>query len=136
MCSWDLARPGTPLPELASEGGAYGSGDPIPTPYEYPTLQLVTPEAIAAFLRQHPWLVPLLQEADRALLGAFPEEPCIHLAVSRDPDTIEGEYLVYGIVSRQPLAGARACLTTFDESWLLDNVERFQEKVLFRLRFA
>ena len=108
----------------------------LPPPMNTPRYSSSPQEAIAAFLRQHPWLVPLLQEADRALLGAFPEEPCIHLAVSRDPDTIEGEYLVYGIVSRQPLAGARACLTTFDESWLLDHVERFQEKVLFRLRFA
>ena len=91
---------------------------------------------ISAFLHQHPWLVPLLQEADRALLAAFPEEPCIHLAVTRDPDNIAGEYLAYGIVSRQPLPGARACLTAFDEAWLLDNLERLQDEVLFRLRFV
>jgi len=92
-------------------------------------------QEILMFMQRHPWLVPLLQAADRALLATFPENPCIKLAVVRDPESVDEDYLVYGIETLRPLADARASLKAFDDTWLLENLERLQDKVLFRLRF-
>jgi hypothetical protein len=93
-------------------------------------------QQVLRFMQQHSWLVPILQEADRVLLTTFPANTRIMLAVAHDPESPDEEYLVYGIETAQPLADARACLQAFDDAWLLDSLERLQDKVLFRLRFV
>lgn len=107
----------------------------LPEPLNAKHYTPIAHQEIRAFMQRHRELIPLLKEADRALLSIFPRNTSIKLAVGHDPEIPDTEYLVYGIETSQELPVARACLKAFDETWLLDNVEHLHDKIVFRLRF-
>jgi hypothetical protein len=88
------------------------------------------------FVTRHPWLKPVIEEADEPLCAAFPGPVQLEIAVDRDPDIPNEEYLIVAVKTTLPPAQARTYLKAFDEAWLLDNADRFQDKVLYTLRFV
>jgi hypothetical protein len=93
-------------------------------------------EKVEHFLAQHPGITQYLLDAKEPLQRAFGKKATqVSIAVTSNPEMAEGEFLVCSIQTSLPAKQAHACLTKFDETWGLDNIQRAQGKVIFTVAF-
>ena len=108
----------------------------LPQPTRAATYSLEAAKEIQAFLERYPWIPSLVAAAEAPLAAAFPPPVELVYTIARDPEIPEEEALVVAVQTALPPAEARACLTAFDEAWLLEHDGDFDGKVLFTLRFV
>jgi|SRR5262249_1144799 len=88
------------------------------------------------FLAQHPGVTQYLLDAKEPLQRAFGKAATlVSIAVTRNREMAEEEFLVCSIQTSLSAKQAHACLTKFDETWGLDNIHRAKGKVVFSVAF-
>ncbi len=93
-------------------------------------------EAILDFLREHPFLVNLLQEAYAAIEQSFGTNPEVFLEVVADPE-VQGLLEMFGyIVSGLPPEEAGKQLQQFDRDWFLKQLPRIKGLLNFDVEFV
>lgn len=87
------------------------------------------PAAIEFFIRNHRMVVPLLIEASSHLAVAFHNRAPLALEIMPDEETPHSIYVL--AVWNFDADDARAALRTFDESWLLGNLQFINGRIVF-----
>ena len=112
-------------------------------PYEQPDkaggvpyIAFPSEHKVEEFLAQHPDVTQYLLDAREPLQKAFGKGvDKVSVTVTSNPEMAEREFLVCSIQTSLPAKQAHACLTQFDETWGLDNIQRAQGKVVFTVAF-
>jgi hypothetical protein len=98
--------------------------------------QMRDPGEVRRFLCRNPWLADFLIDALAPLNESFVEIDQLVLEVFRDPENWGSSELVCSIVTRLEPHQALEDLNKFDEMWFLDQTDRTQGLLNFRLDFA
>ncbi len=89
---------------------------------------------VKSFLEEHPFLIPLLQEAHIQIKRYFPNSDVV-LEVVTDPEIPDEKQLVAFIVVEQTAEEASQALDRLDEEWWLDALDRAQDMFHITLEF-
>jgi hypothetical protein len=89
--------------------------------------------SVRGFLRQHPYLVPLLEEARRMIPRYFGHDVRVSLEVVENLES-EDDQELYAKVHTAACDEALGTLRRFDEGWWLDALERAQGNLTITLR--
>lgn len=89
---------------------------------------------VRAFLRRHPYLVPLLIDARQMISRHFGDEALVTLEVVQDPESEDDPELVAQIHTSAGSSEALHALQRFDEEWWLGALDRARCKLTIGIR--
>jgi hypothetical protein len=93
------------------------------------------PEAVAAFVRDHPEVVPPLLEAAEVVPRYFGPGTSLVLEVERDRDARDHRELFALIQTSLDADAAMACQRRFEDEWWLDVLPTANRKLTFGLEY-
>lgn len=94
------------------------------------------PAEVIRFIKEHPFLAPLLLEAHSQIAKFFGPYPHVYLEIVADPEAAAGASQLVAFVST-PLSPDEALdiLARLDESWWLEALQRAEGKLCITLEF-
>jgi hypothetical protein len=95
----------------------------------------LNPEPVEQFLARHPDVTQVLLEATKPIQEVFGKNAQVSLAVTRDPDIADEEFLVSSIQTSLSAQQASTRLSRFDDLWWLENAPRVEGQLMFTVAF-
>lgn len=89
---------------------------------------------VITFLTQHPFLLPILDEAYTKILQAFPNADQ-YLDLSVDPEIADSERLVLAVSPKLPPEQAFSDFKRFKQDWWLSASKQTQNKLYIMLEY-
>ena len=90
---------------------------------------------VAKFLRDHPFLAPLLSEAYLEIEKHFGPSPSVFLEVVTDPEATDDHMLYALIGTRLPPEDALERLDRLDEDWWLGSLDRARNSLCIHVEY-